>query len=178
MEDIFRWKKRQKRETSHILKLQELKMNSSRMQKSIKETSPTMFRLFQIWNINNSSSYHLVNYYENNDFYNSHYDVCMMSTLIWFYRKPKAYTGGNFTFSHLDVELESNHNRLVLFPGYYPHKVDPILMNNKKSKMGGFGRYSIAGFYLPLKDRNATSADSFLGFQALERHKKNLIKKD
>ena len=126
---------------SHILRLQQQKLQSDEMWKAIEETGPN-FRMFEI--INNASTF--INYYEHSDYYDSHGDSSMISTLTWFHRKPKAYTGGDLTFTDIDVTLECKHNRIVMFPGYYHHKVSPIKMKDKNLEMG-WGRYSIANLF-------------------------------
>ena len=125
---------------SHILRLQQQKLQVEEIWKAIEETGPN-FRMLEI--INNVSTF--INYYEDNDYYDSHGDSSMMSTLTWFHRKPKAYTGGDLTFTDIDITLECKHNRIVMFPGYYFHKVSPIKMKDKNLEMG-WGRYSIASF--------------------------------
>ena len=49
-------------------------------------------------------------------------------------------------FTDSNINLESKHNRMVMFPGYYSHKVYPIKMKNKNPVLGS-GRYSIINFY-------------------------------
>jgi len=111
-----------RREVSHILRLQPLKMSSDEIQDAIKETGPN-FRMYGITNF-----------------------VKMMTTICWFYHTPKSYTGGDVTFTDIDTILECNHNRMVMFPSYYFHMVHPIKMKDKNSEMGQ-GRYAIQDFY-------------------------------
>tara|TARA_R100000306_G_C4367409_1_gene138325 strand:+ start:1041 stop:1667 length:627 start_codon:yes stop_codon:yes gene_type:complete len=127
-----------KREGSNILSLQPIKMQSKKIQEAINKAGPN-FRLFDITN----SDLMLINYYENADYYNPHPDNSLMTTICWFYRKPKAYTGGNITFTETDTTLECRHNRMVIFPSYYFHSVHPIKMKEKT----GWGRYAIQNFY-------------------------------
>ena len=70
----------------------------------------------------------------------------MLTTICWFHRTPKAYTGGDITFIDIDATLECKHNRHVMFPSYYNHEVLPIKMKEKNLEMG-WGRYSIQDFY-------------------------------
>ena len=130
-----------RREVSHILRLQPLKMSSDEIQDAIKETGPN-FRLYRTTNYDEM----LINYYEGGDYYEPHIDKFMMTTICWFYRTPKSYTGGDITFTDIDTILECNHNRMVMFPSYYFHMVCPIKMKDKNSEMGQ-GRYAIQNFY-------------------------------
>ena len=128
------------REVSHILRLQPLKMFSDEIQDAIKETGPN-FRMYGMTNYDQM----MVNYYEGGDYYESHHDNFMMTIVCWFYRTPKAYTGGDVTFHDIDTILECNHNRMVMFPSYYFHEVLPVKMKDKNLEMG-WGRYAIINF--------------------------------
>ena len=114
-----------RREVSHILRLQPQKMKSLEMLKAIEESGPS-FRMYE------SSNYDVtvLNYSEGGDYYASHNDTYMISTSTWLHRTPKAYTGGDITFTDIDVTLECNHNRIVMFPSYYYHEIHPIKMED------------------------------------------------
>ena len=86
----------------------------------------------------------IVNYYENNDYYNEHYDVFQFTVLIWLYKEPKSFTGGDLVFTKINETIECKSNRLVLFPSFYYHAVNPIAMTTDKN---GYGRYTITHFY-------------------------------
>ena len=130
-----------RREVSHILRLQSLKMSLDEIQDAIKETGPN-FRMYRMTNYDEM----LINYYESGDYYESHHDKFMMTIICWLHRIPKSYTGGDFTFTDIDVNLKCNHNRMVMFPSYYHHAVYPIKMKDKNLEMG-WGRYAIQNFY-------------------------------
>jgi len=87
----------------------------------------------------------LLSYYENEDHYDSHTDVFPFTCLIWFHKKPKRYKGGDFYFEQSKQKIESKHNRLIIFPGYYKHGVEKIEMDNKLEI--GYGRYTITTFF-------------------------------
>ena len=70
----------------------------------------------------------------------------MISTISWFHREPKAYTGGNIIFNDIDITLECKHNRMLIFPSYYLHEVQPIKMKDQNLEMG-WGRYGIQSFH-------------------------------
>ena len=129
------------RDTSNILRLQPLKIQSDEIQKAISKTGAN-FRMYKMTNYDTI----MVGYYAIDDYYEAHSDNFMMTVFCWFYRKPKAYTGGDIIFTDSNINLESKHNRMVMFPGYYSHKVHPIKMKNKNPVLGS-GRYSIINFY-------------------------------
>ena len=137
---------------SHILRLHssygEL---PEELRKAAFETGPP-FRMFSMANC--SMTY--INYYENNDYYESHPDNFMISSISWFHREPKAYTGGNIIFNDIDITLECKHNRMLIFPSYYLHEVQPIKMKDQNLEMG-WGRYAIQSFH--------TSSPHFLNLQ-------------
>ena len=87
----------------------------------------------------------IISYYENNDYYKPHPDKFQWTSLIWFYREPKKFTGGNLKFTEPNYEINVKHNRMLMFPCYYLHEVIPI--KTKKFKEMGNGRYTITHFF-------------------------------
>ena len=87
----------------------------------------------------------IISYYENNHYYEAHHDKFMWTSLTWFYREPKKFTGGNLKFTEPDYEINVKHNRMLMFPCYYLHEVLPI--KTKKFKEIGNGRYTITHFF-------------------------------
>ena len=129
------------RNISNIMRLQPLKMQSAKMKKAIDKVGPN-FRMFQMTNFDSTQ----INYYEDDDHYDSHVDLYMMTMFCWLHRKPKAFTGGDITFSDTNVTLKCEYNRFVMFPSYYRHAVKPIKMKEKNAAVGS-GRYCIVNFY-------------------------------
>ena len=125
----------------HILRTQRQKLQSDEMLKAIEETGPN-FRMLRITNFETMQ----INYYESGDYYKPHIDAFMMTIICWFYRTPKSYTGGDFTFTDRNTVLECAHNRMVIFPSYYEHAIDTINMKDENLEMG-WGRYAIQNFY-------------------------------
>ena len=41
----------------------------------------------------------IISYYEDNDYYEPHHDKFMWTSLTWFYREPKKFTGGKFSIN-------------------------------------------------------------------------------
>ena len=103
----------------------------------------------------------LVSYYEDSDYYKSHWDSCIITTLTWIYKEPKVFTGGDLIFNAENIsssnfqhplnligspeKIEVKNNRMVVFPSMVPHQVIPIKMDsNYKNK--GMGRFCITNF--------------------------------
>ena len=87
-----------------------------------------------------------VSYYENNNNYDKHFDEFMHSVLIWFYRKPKRFDGGDLIFTDLNETVKCKHNRMILFPSYYYHKVNKVIMK-EQYKNKGLGRFCLTHFF-------------------------------
>ena len=87
-----------------------------------------------------------VNYYEDGNYYKKHYDVFQHTGVVWFFKEPKKFKGGEFVFTGTNQVVECKHNRMVLFPSYYFHKVNKVKM--KKADAGqDNGRYSLTHFF-------------------------------
>ena len=93
---------------------------------------------------NSSSTF--VSYYEQNDYYDTHFDTALFTCLIWMHKPDKLYTGGDFIFPQSDSIVESINNRMLIFPCYYLHKVTPIKFKKEQSHFGN-GRYTITHFF-------------------------------
>jgi len=87
-----------------------------------------------------------ISYYDSGDFYDAHVDLYGYSVMVWFFKKPKRFDGGDFVLSESDTLIECKHNRLIMIPSYYLHSVTPIKME-KKYKDKGLGRYTLTHFY-------------------------------
>jgi len=88
----------------------------------------------------------LISYYENKDYYDEHYDNFHWTLLIWYFKKPKKFEGGKFILTGPEDEIECKHNRAILFPCSYNHKITPVTMNNNDDDEKN-GRYTITHFY-------------------------------
>jgi Rps23 Pro-64 3,4-dihydroxylase Tpa1-like proline 4-hydroxylase len=86
-----------------------------------------------------------VSYYENGDHFKSHYDVFQFTILIWLFKEPKKFEGGDLIFDELNEKVEVKNNRMLFFPSYYIHSVEEIKM--KEDIEIGYGRYCITHFY-------------------------------
>ena len=73
-------------------------------------------------------------------------DDPQFTVLIWFFKEPKKFTGGDFIFTQPNLNVKCKHNRMVLFPSYYLHKVTPVLLD-KEYRNKGLGRFTFTHFY-------------------------------
>ena len=91
-------------------------------------------------------------YYENGHEYKPHYDSTIFTSLTWFYKKPKAFIGGDFIFPEFDTKVELKDNRTIIFPGCLLHQVTPVSMKENKSNSlldsNKMGRYCISQFIM------------------------------
>jgi len=129
-----------KREQSNILKVYQ-KIISDDVVKLYKHTTPSWVTFDSA-----NNDFSQVSYYESSDYYKEHFDNYMHSCLIWFFQEPKKFKGGNLKFTQSFKTVKCKHNRMVLFPSYYLHEVDEIIMK-KKDMNKNLGRYCLTHFY-------------------------------
>jgi Rps23 Pro-64 3,4-dihydroxylase Tpa1-like proline 4-hydroxylase len=124
---------------SHILKLSS-KIQTKEFYEKLLEVNPTYGRNFSVTNYD----YNLISYYENTHYYEPHIDAFLWTMLIWFYKEPKKFEGGELLFTEKEIKIDLKHNRMILFPSHFLHEVKPIKMKEEFDK--GYGRYSITKF--------------------------------
>ena len=84
-------------------------------------------------------------YYDNSHYYKTHFDGSPFSCLIYFFKTPKNFIGGDLKFKNLEETIECKHNRMILFPGWMEHASTPLkLLDNDKQYTG---KYTITHFY-------------------------------
>ena len=88
----------------------------------------------------------LVSYYEEGDNYAAHSDVGAITKLIWLYKEPKQFQGGELSFADFNHTIELKNNRMLMFPACVHHAVSAIKMNEGYTPFGGNGRYVITNF--------------------------------
>jgi len=130
------------RQTSSILQITEKLFMDGR---SIIENHPHWF--FDMKSINSHTTHML--YYENINEYPPHYDTCRITSLTYFYKQPKSFTGGDLYFSDFDTKVECRNNRVVVFPSILNHASTPVFMEEKHQNQK-LGKYCITQFL----DRN------------------------
>jgi len=131
--------KEQFKKQSHILRLS-TKIQNDTFHKKVLEANPIYGRNFTATNYDHN----LISYYEDKHFYKPHIDSFLWTMLIWFYKEPKNFKGGELVFVDSKEIIELKHNRMILFPSYFLHEVTPIHINEEFKK--GDGRYTITKF--------------------------------
>lgn len=109
----------------------------------MKDENYGLYELLMTTNIHSTA----VTYYgRENDEYKEHIDSCTFTVLIWLFNEPKKFEGGNLVFIRTGETIEIKNNRMLLFPGFYKHRVEPI------RPLDGFqeddGRWTISHFFL------------------------------
>lgn len=75
-------------------------------------------------------------YYENDDRYRYHVNNGLFTMLIWLYKEPKKFKGGNLIFKKNEKIIDAKNNRMIIFPSYLEYKIDKIVMKNTKNNNG------------------------------------------
>jgi len=86
----------------------------------------------------------LLSYYDNDDYYEPHTDICFISAVTWFHKQPKNFTGGEFVFTDYNISIEPKNNRCVIFFSFTKHNVTPIKIIN--NTVPASGRFSLTQF--------------------------------
>lgn len=84
----------------------------------------------------------LISYYESGGYYKKHKDNSFFTSLTWFFREPKKFSGGDLQIEFGDniLEFEIKNNQTLIFPSIIPHEVTEVKMNTKdlNKKLGRF----------------------------------------
>tara|TARA_B100000035_G_scaffold10_1_gene12 strand:+ start:234 stop:824 length:591 start_codon:yes stop_codon:yes gene_type:complete len=83
----------------------------------------------------------LLSYYENTDHYKPHIDESVFTMLLWLWKEPKKFSGGNLYFPDANYAVECKNNCGIIFMSNEKHAVDPIILDTP-----GYGRYCISVF--------------------------------
>ena len=86
-----------------------------------------------------------VSYYEDNDEYETHRDWAAITSLTWFYKEPKQFTGGNFYIGPNKIKIDCVNNRTLIMPSMIDHSVDLVKINEEKRNKRQ-GRYCLSQF--------------------------------
>ena len=86
----------------------------------------------------------LISYYDDLSSYFSHTDNCLITSLTWFFKTPKNFTGGEFTFTDFNKQVELKNNRTVIFFGRFKHEVSEVKIKDKGVPFSG--RFTISQF--------------------------------
>jgi hypothetical protein len=89
----------------------------------------------------------LIRYYEHCDIYDGHYDHARFTVASYFYKEPKAFTGGDLHFEDFNYTISIKNNMVVFFVGNaIKHSSTHLIMNNDLPKFNGMGKYSMMQF--------------------------------
>ena len=88
---------------------------------------------------------HLLNYYEDRNYYRPHKDEGLMTCLHWMFKEPKKFEGGDFIFPDFNKKIEIENNKMIIFPSMIKHEVTPITMEAKDMNKK-LGRWCISTF--------------------------------
>jgi hypothetical protein len=84
----------------------------------------------------------LINYYENDDFYDMHFDTAVITAITWLFDRPKKFTGGDLVFED-GRSVKMKYGRTVIFPSFLKHGVTPV-----KTDCIGHGRWAMTQFVI------------------------------
>jgi len=116
------------------------KFRNPNFHEQLKNTSP-IFRAFG----QTTRDTTLISYYEESQYYKPHFDEAKFTCLVWIFKEPKKFTGGDLILEDLNIKIKCMNNRLVVIPGFLLHEVTTIKM--KKPYKFGDGRYTITHFF-------------------------------
>ena len=83
----------------------------------------------------------IVQYYEDEDYYDFHTDASTVTAVTWIYKEPKKFNGGDLVFED-NSAISCLTNRIVIFPSILYHSVGKITMS-PEDRHKALGRYSI-----------------------------------
>jgi hypothetical protein len=107
---------KENRKKSNILNLNR-KLFNKKILKEAKKVNLYFNHLFRC-----NTDHTLLNFYENNGYYNTHEDASVITAITMF--KIGNFKGGNFIINKDEIEFKEN--RMILFAGCLPHKAKPI----------------------------------------------------
>jgi hypothetical protein len=109
----------------------------------------------------------LASLYDNGDYYLPHTDRCIVTAILYLWREPKTFCGGDLHFGEFKVPIQNNS--MVIFPSATEHSVTPI---------EGHGRWAVSYFLHesiepPVKQvRNVLTVGAFKKVRfAIQEHK-------
>jgi len=75
-------------------------------------------------------------YYENNHRYQYHVNNGLFTILVWMYKEPKKFKGGDLIFKKGEKIVNAKNNRMIIFPSYLEYKIDKVNMKSTTSNTG------------------------------------------
>jgi Rps23 Pro-64 3,4-dihydroxylase Tpa1-like proline 4-hydroxylase len=88
----------------------------------------------------------LLSYYTDGDYYETHTDAAMFTMIVWIYKEPKIFSGGELILygpDNKEIKIECLNNRVVLFPSCTPHSVSKVTMPD----IHDAGRFCVTHFF-------------------------------
>lgn len=93
-------------------------------------------------NINHDTT--LISYYEDNHEYKFHHDTSFITIVSYFYKEPKAFSGGNFFLLNDNSKIDIFNNMSIVFFSAIPHAVEKVSIEYQLKS--GYGRYCMSQF--------------------------------
>ena len=89
-----------------------------------------------------------VSYYDEGNYYKTHSDCAVMTTLTWLWQEPKGFDGGELTLHNKDIDIEIPlvNNRSIIFPSCVRHSVSTIVKHKDTEPWDLMGRFCISNF--------------------------------
>ena len=73
----------------------------------------------------------LVNFYQDGDYYLSHFDQCFLTMVYCLWPQGPVFQGGRFSWPELDHSIQLAHNSMVIFPGHQCHEVETVVTDRE-----------------------------------------------
>jgi Rps23 Pro-64 3,4-dihydroxylase Tpa1-like proline 4-hydroxylase len=86
----------------------------------------------------------LLSYYEDGGSYKKHHDTSAITSVTWFFKRPKNFTGGTFTFSDYNLDINPVNNAGVIFFSSFKHEVSKVKIIDTTVPCSG--RFTISHF--------------------------------
>ena len=94
-----------------------------------------------------------IRYYHDGEYYGPHTDSCFQTLAFsYFYKEPKAFTGGELYFPKHNYEYSCNNNSMIILPSWVQHAVNKVKIK-ESDYYAGLGRYAITSFLFTQYDR-------------------------
>ena len=123
-----------------------LTVNRKLFSRDIMEAMVNLDKIMSAYYNNCDHDGSLISYYEQADYYKSHVDRTIITSISWHFKKPKMFTGGDLIFTDYNERIEIDDNMLVIFPSCIRHQVTAIEMNPGVEPFRGYGRYALSNF--------------------------------
>jgi len=93
-----------------------------------------------------------VRYYHDGEYYDPHTDSSFqILAFSYFYKEPKAFTGGELYFPNHNYRYPCNNNSIIIFPAWVQHAVNKVKIK-ESDYYAGLGRYAITSFIFSRHD--------------------------